>query len=373
MKLSLKNKAFFLFAFFFLFCIIQSRQAFSECNPCDDPCGSSKGDFSITGGDIRVTLHSKAGTFSFYKLKSTGRGVYEPLLDTRNYSTGSRFAVYADGKTHVLEKKIFKRIGFEVSDDEREAFFIFTPSNNLQVVQRFFIEENTRFGKRASALGIETTIENTSGREMTFSMRAVFDTMLGERRTALTRGHFITGRGQAINSETLLMSHDSNSTLLFSSNGESSCAFFLPSAANGKNSADSIYLANWSRCDAFLRGRFNRSVEAVEGRSFSSIHAINDSAALMNWPVVSLRDGEKVSFVVYLSAVNPASMFDASIEIPSLESYTNYEDDRAFREKQALYFSIASRLRQIENGDVEAEQEEVDRLHKILDFLLEDM
>ncbi len=364
------------FTFFFLFFLFLSTAVF----PADESGG--RGDFDIAAGDIKVTLHRETGTFSFYKLRSTGKNRYDPLLDTRNYGAGTCFSVSVNGRTYVLEKKAFRRIGFEVSEDEKEASFIFTPGDNFQVRQRFFIEENTAFGQPAFVLAIETSIENTSDAVLSVAWRVLFDTMLGETRSSSVRGHFSTDSGQAINSETLITSPQPR--FLFSSNGERTCTFSFAEGLQGPN-LDSVYIANWNRCDSLLRGSFSRAIDCVEGRSLSSVYAPNDSAVLASWREITLNRGETASVTVFLSALDPQSVaaafesssqpsssLDSERELSDTDAAEMSDDERLFNEKQALYVRVMDRLRQIESGSAIPETGEIDELNRILDFLLED-
>ena len=353
----------FSFALFFFLSLLAAQLAFSAEKQ------AKRGDFDIAAGNLKATLHRETGTFMLYKLRDTGKNRYDPLLDTRNYGAGTCFSVSVNGRTYALEKKAFAMVGFEASDDGNEATFIFTRSDDFDVRQRFYIEENSVFGQRAFVLAIETTIENTSGKPLAVALRALLDTTLGERSSS-TRGHFTADSGQAINAETLVLPSSPAPRFLFSSNGKRTCAISL-------GGAETVYVANWSRCDSALRSSSRRPIDCVEGRSLSSVYAAADSAVLMCWPNVTLQEGDKASVTLFLSALDAQSVAADAAATAALRSADSAngeakDEDEALSEKAALYQMISDRLRQIESGEVTATMSEIDDLTSILDYLLED-
>ena len=356
------------FALFFFSCLLAAQMSFSAEKQ------AKRGDFDIAAGNLKATLHRETGTFMLYKLRDTGKDRYDPLLDTRNYGAGTCFSVSVNGRTYVLEKKAFRRVGFEASDDGNEAVFIFTHSDDFDVRQRFYIEENSLFGTRTFALAIETAIENTSAEPLTVAWRALIDTTLGER-SSLAQGHFTTESGKAINAETLILPLESAQRFLFSSNGKRTLAISL-------EGIESAYVANWSRCDSSLRASFDRSIDCVEGRGLSSVYAMNDSAVLLSWPKVTLQKGENTSVTLFLSAIDAQNVLADAVATAALRAAdarasassdsAAQDEDEALSEKMALYLMVSERLRQIESGEVAASTSEIDDLNSILDYLLED-
>ena len=337
---------------------------------------AKKGDFDIAAGNLKAALHRETGTFTLYKLRDTGKNRYDPILDTRNYGAGTCFSVSVNDRTYTLEKRAFKEFRFEASSDGKEAAFIYTNPDDFEVRQRFYIEENSSFGQNGAALAIEITVENTKPPELAVEWRAVLDTVLGETRSSKVKGHFVTDSGRTINAETLVQPLESAPRYLFSSNGERTCAISL-------NGVESAYIANWNRCDGYLRGSFSRSIDCVEGRSLSSAYATDDSAVLLCWPKSTLKKGEAASVTLLLSAIDAQNVATANAvaATAALRAATAANSDAKtdadaetteLSEKQALYLMISGRLRQIISGEATATMSEIDDLQRVLDYLLED-
>ena len=348
------------------------------CIPVFSVTAESQRDFEIRSGNMKVVLHKETGTFALYKLSEIGKDKYEPILDTRNYGAGTKFAVSAGKKVFPLERKLFRSIGFEISDGGSSGVFIFTPSDEFQVRQKFYFSKNTSSENEEVFLIIENSVENTSGKANDFSCRALFDTMLGETGSVSNPEHFITDTGRKITAETILTPGESD-RVLFSSNGKRSCAFVLAGMDVGK--PESVYIANWNRCEALLTNTEKASSVCVEGRAFSTVYAPNDSALLFTWPEVKLAHREVFSVKVALSAMDygspldfiPASDDDSSdTENIGLHEEVDFYSGLSFEEKRSLYLRVSERLNQIEAGDSSVTPSEIAELNRILDIILEE-
>lgn len=346
-----------------------------------------KNDFELRCGDLKLVLHKETGSFSFYKAAEIGKDKYEPVLDTRNYGAGTRFSVSTGGKTYVLEKKPFRTVGFEVGDGGRTATFVFTPSDDFQVRQKFSFSDTLFDGAAGAFLIIETSVENTSGSEREFSVKALFDTMLGEGGSLSRPEHFTTDDGRKIVAETLLTPRSGGSRFLFSSNGRRSCSFVL--GGGGVDVPDAVYIANWYRCADALSAGTDISAGCVEGRSFSTVHAPGDSAVLFGWRTKTLAHRRSFSVKTAVSALDSAPVFPSSgasggsetseagaqtdgegNSVPHLESPEFYSG-LSFEEKRRLYLRTSEKLREAELGTSQLTPSEIDDLHRILDILLD--
>lgn len=369
-------------ALFFLLLLITGVLPVSGAN------SSGRGDFEIRSGGMKVTLHRETGTFSLYRLAPTGKDRFEPVLDTRNYGAGTKFAVSADGRPFLLEKKPFLQPVFEAGEDGLSAAFVFTPSRDFQVRQRFFFREMPVAGIPQTVLVIETAVENTSGKEMEFGFRAVFDTMLGENGNSADGCHFSTSGGGRIFSETLLYPEPGKREFLFSSGPDGRCCTFLVSGADIRDTPSWIYLANWNRCVSVLSEPFRNAVNCTPGRSMSTVYAPDDSAAAFGWPVRVLADKETAAVEVCLSVIPPDSALSL-IQAEERENVTAPQEsvdlefflssgqnpasrDLSFSEKQALYRRVMERMRQIDAEGISVSPSELAGLHRILDYLLEE-
>lgn len=318
--------------------------------------------FELTGGSLKLVMYPEIGSFSLYQLSDVGKNRYEALLEDRNYGTTNWFSVLSEGRVFKLGKRSGKPVGFEPT--EHGARFIFTMTDDFQAVQEFSLVANRATGT-PSALLIETRIENTSGREMTFALKALLDTMLGE-----TEGiHFFTDKRNRISSETRLQTGIDPDTVIVSRKGDMSVALILDSDIVTRPEA--VIASNWERLNTLTwKPAF------LEGRSFNTLYSIQDSALLALWPemkiapnamyVVRTVIGPYLEGAVYgsstLAVSSTAVLADAAFSVS--ESLTEHERQLRIRD-------LLDRIAKVEKNPDRASDEELVQLNRELDALLE--
>ncbi len=162
---------------------------------------------------------------------------------------------------------------------------------------------------------------NISDKEAAVSLKAVFDTVLGEGYDY----HLITSDEKKISGEVSFDSF-SEERCLISSDNKASVQIVL----NGK-SVTKPELVTVAKKDSLLKGDWVPLIN--ENENFSSINNYNDSAVCVNWAEKNYAPGETKKTVLYIAsgktmmaprgldyvdAIDPSTLFD--VDIPENEA-----------------------------------------------------
>ncbi|WP_253692167.1 MULTISPECIES: hypothetical protein [unclassified Treponema] len=236
-------------------------------------------DYELTKGNLKLVVFRKTGNFCLYNLSLRGKNKYIPLYDDRSLGRTNKFYVYKDNRVYELKKRIGKPVKIEADETSINISYEFTDS--FYVTQKLsFTEKN--YGTGGSLLKIETVIENTSGVNAEFALKALFDTNLGETRRIPLYTDLRTG----IFREAVLEPKLERDSAIISANSDLACLFLINHSE--AKIPQSIYIANWER----LQSR-KWLPKSVSGRLFSTKYFHNDSALLFVWPKEVLEAGEK--------------------------------------------------------------------------------
>lgn len=309
----------------------------------------------LTGGNLKLVLHAETGSFSLYQLSEIGKNRYEPLFEDRNFSTTSWFSVQSNGRIFKLAKKTGKPVVCEMTP--AGAKFVFTLTDDFQVEQEFsFVNDlatGIPFGVR-----INTRIENTSGKEGTFALKAVVDTKIGESEGI----HFFTNLRKRISSESRFVANVDSDVLIASQNKNVSLMFLL----KGYNvtPVESLYVSNWDRLNTLTW-----IPEFIEDRSFNTLYSINDSALLFIWPEQKLQANEKIAVSMILGPYTPSVLSGP----PTVQGSSNpapIASQQPPSSKQVVIQQLLDRIAQIEANPSSASNDELRKLNESLDLML---
>lgn len=311
----------------------------------------------LTGGNLKLVLHSKTGTFCLYHIADTGKNRYEPLIEDRNFGATSWLSVQINDSVFKLAPRTGKPV--EAVRTANGAMFKFLLTDDFYIEQEFSLVDPDNRGF-PTAVAMEIRVENTSGKTATFALKGLFDTMLGE-----TQGiHFYTDARNRISSEERIIPGADRDSVLITGNEQQSFVFQLRDG--GVTVPSALYIANWERLNtlAWLP-------DFLPGRSFNTLYSVQDSAVLFVWPAKPVSANGLYSvrmlFGPYRIQDAPQSPDVASRDfIWSLDSSPTTEDERLARIEQIL-----ARIDQIELDPSIATDEELDYLNRTLDSLLE--
>jgi hypothetical protein len=308
-------------------------------------------------------MYPDKGNFCLYQLSDIGKNRFEPLFEDRNSSSTSWFSVESNGRVFKLEKKSSKPVLFEQTPTG--AKYTFTLTDDFQVVQEFsfIISAATQ---AAIGVRIDTSIENTSGKDGVFALKAVFDTNLGE-----TEGiHFFTNLQNRISSEMKLEKGKDQDVFIASKNRNLSLMFLL--AGNMSTQSEIVYAANWDRLNTLTW-----KPDYVAGRSFNTMYSVNDSALLFMWPETTLTPNSVTQITMVLGPYTPELIALTQSNTPAAVKATVKEPSRVIapaksdnQDDNARVAQILARIAEIQANPTSASDSELEQLNKDLDILL---
>lgn len=306
----------------------------------------------IARGNLKLILYPDTGSFCLYQLSDIGKNRYEPLFEDRNSAATSWFSVLSNGRVFRLSSRIGHPVVLEPTDTG--ARFIFTLTDDFQVEQAFsFVESSDK--TLPVELKIETRIENTSGKDGVFALKALVDTTLGESEGI----HFVTNMRNRISAETRFERNVDPDSVIVSKNKAQSLMFLL--SGDDVSPPECLYVQNWDR----LNTRTWKP-DFLEGRSFNTLYAINDSALLFVWPEKTLVTGKKMVVTMVLGPYAPAL-----VPAPKIGALTeSISVDASIAEKNAMIERILARIAEVEKNPSGASDDELRQLNVTLDTLL---
>jgi len=310
----------------------------------------------IVQGNLKLVLYPESGTFSLFQLSPIGKNRYEPLFEDRNCSSTSWFSVMTNGRIFRLGSKSGKPV--PVEQTENGASFVFNLIDDFQARQNFsFLKDSAG---NAYAVRVQTVLENTSGKDSKLALKALIDTNLGESEGI----HFFTDLRNRISSETRFDRTADLDSIIVSKNANASLMFYL--GGNGSSRPEYVYASNWNRLNTLTW-----QPEFVEGRSFNTMYAINDSALLFTWKEQNIRANKTLTLSMIMGQYNPDTILtkisDDKTASPTTPATASPEDDD---KRMQLIRQLVLRIEEIEANPDSASDAELDKLNGMLDMLL---
>ena len=311
----------------------------------------------LIGGNLKLVLHPKTGTFCLYHIADTGKNRYEPLIEDRNFGTTSWLSVQINDSVFKLAPRTGKPV--EAVRTANGAMFKFLLTDDFYIEQEFSLVDPDNRGF-PTAVAMEIRVENTSGKTATFALKGLFDTMLGE-----TQGiHFYTDTRNRISAEERIIPGADRDSVLITGNEQQNFVFQLRDG--GVTVPSALYIANWERLNTL-----SWLPDFLPGRSFNTLYSVQDSAVLFVWPTKNITANAlytvRMLFGPYRIQDAPSAPdLDAGDIVWSLDPSPKTEDERL-----ALIEQILARIDQIELDPSIATDEELDYLNRTLDSLLE--
>ncbi|MDE5899533.1 MAG: hypothetical protein K2H09_09795, partial [Treponemataceae bacterium] len=235
-------------------------------------------------------------------------------------------------------------------------------------------------GEPEDVLKITAIVLNRGKRADTFALKAVLDTVLGER----TGTHFSTAQNLSVNSEMQFRSVDAVRWIC-SENKKASMRIMVYGADCSPVEVVSLGNKDLLALPAWIPS-------ASRAKTFDSVLSYNNSAVCINWQGVRLAPEEEASFVYYISMATdgrePAGDgWLAEFSPESLEAGLASDADGAARERNVVRFDVEpvgverldyeyvqellDRINTLESGSASVDREELLRLNAELDAVLE--
>lgn len=183
-----------------------------------------------------------------------------------------------------------------------------------------FLPMTSRDDDLIDVIKVVAIIENISGSNEIFGLKAIFDTLLGED----TETHFSTDAVNFINSETQFDTFRQHKYIM-TSDYKNSVAFLL----YGEDTSV-VDMVTLNAKDSLVNGH-PWIPNVVRGRPFDSVLTYNDSALAVNWAEVALTPNETASVVFYISVGTEGT--EPATDIASFR-FVNEKNNDALGERQ---------------------------------------
>lgn len=223
--------------------------------------------FSITKDDIKIEMNGSTGSFTLYAIPEVGSPV--PLLSNYDSSTSTFFSVKIGRKEYRLNRE--NGVKSEARRTPYGAQMAYTVASEAQVVVDFSFLPSIATSSRVDMLRVTVYTINLGKHTQAFSVKGVFDTVLGENTTA----HFSTAAKSRINSEYQFQTMEDD-LWVRSCNDLTAIQFLL----NGKGISKPTHVTLANK-DSLALPAWIPQVQ--DSKSFSSVISYNNSALGLNW------------------------------------------------------------------------------------------
>lgn len=243
-------------------------------------------DVVLESAAVKLVLHEQNGSFSLYR-KTGSKGKLVALNEVSDNSSSTFFSLKTDGRYRPLRRSYNMTIS-AVKNDDGTASLKWVTDLAFEAEARFSLLSSD--GKKpADTVRVDFTVQNLAEKEGVYSVKAVIDTVLGER----SRIHFTTAKGTAIRSEKSWTSMVQDKWLS-SSNGTETVSFLL--AGSAATAPDMVLVA--SR-DNLLSDTWKPVVN--EDRGLTSIQSPNNSAIGIWYRDTKLKLFEEATYTFFMT------------------------------------------------------------------------
>ena len=237
---------------------------------------------SISNGKIMLDISNADGGTGVFAINEKGKK--ERLLSYSNGYVNSYFMLKIGNTQYVLRGSKQKNgVKCYVEESKSGARVFYVIEGKAQVAVDYTFVPNI------ATIYATIFITNIGDIAQTFTLKAVYDTFLGES----SKADAFSFTGEAINERKQITEFKKDDWIL-SGNRRVKIAF-VPLNTSSLNTLQSLTIGT---PDDFLSRKWVPTVQ--EGKLFSSVYAFNDSAIALNWKDTLLERGESVvqSFVI---------------------------------------------------------------------------
>lgn len=330
-------------------------------------------DVVIENGNIKMIFHEYSGSVSLYT-KSKKTGNFISVIDNSNYSVNSGFYLKIDNVSRKLERSY--DIDIRVEPKDYGASVVYEIKNQAEV-EVAFSTFASNLSMVADCIKVDVSVKNLSTQSHDYSVKAVFDTLLGEA----SKNHFFTASINPLCTEKSFNSF-SNQKYIATTNGFDTIGFLL----YGTSISEPELIAVANR-DALLSKEWLPKVREDVG--FDSINTFNNSALSILWRTVNLDPLSKGDFVFYITTATDRKAFPLEKSFPSsildiefsegedtssyVDSYGTIYTVGTYSDNQLDPEYIADLLNRIHDLEIKADgsnRDEIRKLNAELDAIL---
>ena len=349
--------------------------------------GSKNEPVKYQSGTVKMILRGDVGSFQIYSVNNSGNEV--PVFADYDQFMATYFSLLADRTEYRLNAA--GGIKTQAQKTEKGGRMYYTVGKTADVAADFTCMK-TSPSAADDLIRVTVSVTNTGAKKATFALKAVFDTVLGEK----TGTHFSTAQTRSVNRETQYLTMQ-NEKWITSEGGGSAVQFLLFGA--GITSPSAVTLANKNIISLPLW------VPVVSSsQTFDNVISYDNSALAINWNSVSLDSRKTMSVVFYIAVAadgdHPAgaAFLDAlsgdvkAAEMPALKApdavpkavpaavskpYTKADvkfDVESITDDQLdpeYIRALINKINALEDNDTTLNRDEILRLNAELDAILE--
>lgn len=240
--------------------------------------------YEIKRGNLKLDFRSDTGTFNVFAISENKSET--ALFSNFDNSKSTFFMADIDGKSYRLNQDA--GVSKQLRRLENSMQLAFNIEKKMQVVVDFSLVSSTA-GLNEDMVMFTIYSSNLSKKNVNYSLKAVFDTVLGEG----TDYHFISTSGIKITGEKQF-DNIKNERAFISTNGKTSLQILL----DGKNITRPKYVS-FANKNALISGPWIPVI--TSGKSFNSVLSYNNSAVAINWEEQILKPEETSVCIFYIA------------------------------------------------------------------------
>lgn len=241
--------------------------------------------FSVSEGKIKLSVKQGTGSFCIYAINENGKEI--PLLSAYDSFSANYFGVRIGKHEYNLNRE--SGVTCQARRTPYGAQLAYTIKKQGIVVVDFSFMPSDSSSTVADVLRVSIYLVNLGKKKQTFSLKGMFDTVLGEPSGL----HFITAANQCVDREIQFDSMDDDRWIC-STNRDTSIQFLLK--GKGISPTHEVTLSNK---DTLSKNSWVPSVK--NERSFNSVLSYNNSALCVNWPEIQLEKNDSKVVTFYIS------------------------------------------------------------------------
>lgn len=235
-------------------------------------------------GIVQIKVKQNLGTFNIGVVNENGKVI--PVLSTSEEFTTSAFYLKTSKKLYTLRND--GNIQTSATRKKNSVALNYYLDKAFDVSVNFETMESGELGT-ADMIKVTYKVTNLGAKKDEFSLKAVFDTVLGET----DRYHFYTSENLPVKNEVAYRTMQ-NQKWFVSKNKSAAMQFILNGADT--TAPDLVALANYS---TFQKNSWEP--EMLTYRAFDNVLSYNNSAVGILWPVAKVKPMESYKNIFYIS------------------------------------------------------------------------
>ena len=257
-------------------------------------------------GRVKFLAKGAVGSFQLYALGENGSQI--PLLAGYDEFTSSFISLLAGKKEYKLTNNIGIVIGARKTESGIQMVYV-VPDVARVLLSFESVPRQVLAKKKISSdvVKVSLSVMNRSNKTMKFSLKEIFDTVLGEQLGP----HFSTSEEIAINSERQYRRFD-KVKWISSSNSKAGIQFIF--SGEGIKTPEAVSLSNKD-----LLALQKWIPQVISSRTFDSVLSYNNSAVCINWEGKMLEPEEQFELSYYIAVASDGVPLDGNRYVEEFE------------------------------------------------------